>query len=114
MVETIHALTTRSQTWQETTELVAKLNRTLRGFSRPSPAAPRARRALLRQPEPARRIALDETSHDHGRHRRARDAGVLPIRVAGDAEQQDALWDAQRWGSFAGRLLMLPTEHVAG
>jgi hypothetical protein len=27
MVETIHALTTRSQTWQETTELVAKLNR---------------------------------------------------------------------------------------
>src|SRR5262245_40420538 len=28
MVETIHALTTRSQTWQETTELVAKLNRT--------------------------------------------------------------------------------------
>jgi hypothetical protein len=30
MVETIHALTTRSQTWQETTELVAKLNRTLR------------------------------------------------------------------------------------
>jgi hypothetical protein len=35
-----------------------------------------------------RRIALDETSHDHGRHRRTRDAGVLPIRVAGDAEQQ--------------------------
>ena len=35
-------------------------------------------------------MALDETSHDHGRHRRARDAGVLPIRVAGDAEQQVA------------------------
>jgi hypothetical protein len=33
MVETIHALTTRSQTWQETIELVAKLNRTLRGWA---------------------------------------------------------------------------------
>jgi len=42
--------------------------------SRPSPTTPRARRALLRQPEPPRRIALDETSHDH---RHARDAGVL-------------------------------------
>jgi hypothetical protein len=31
MVETIHALTVRTGTWQETTELVAKLNRTLRG-----------------------------------------------------------------------------------
>jgi hypothetical protein len=83
--------------------------------SRPSPAAPRARRALLCQPEPPRRIALDETSHDHGHHRRARDAGVLPI---GDAEQQDALRDAQLWSrvsvGFAGRLLMPPTEHVAG
>jgi len=27
----------------------------------------------------SRGIALNETSHDHGRHRRARDAGVLPI-----------------------------------
>jgi RNA-directed DNA polymerase len=31
IVETIHALTTRSETWRDTTKLVQKLNRTLRG-----------------------------------------------------------------------------------
>ena len=33
MVETIHALTARTGTWQETTELVGKLNRTLHGWA---------------------------------------------------------------------------------
>src|SRR5262245_54055104 len=33
MVKNVHALTTRSGTWQETTEMVKKLNRTLRGWA---------------------------------------------------------------------------------
>jgi hypothetical protein len=34
VVEKVHALTDRSGTWQETTKLVAKLNRTLRGAAK--------------------------------------------------------------------------------
>ena len=33
MVENVHALTARSRTWQETTGMVKKLNRTLRGWA---------------------------------------------------------------------------------
>ena len=33
MVENIHALTDRTGTWQETSKLVAKVNRTLRGWA---------------------------------------------------------------------------------
>jgi hypothetical protein len=33
MVENVHALTARSGTWQETTQMVKKVNRTLRGWA---------------------------------------------------------------------------------
>jgi hypothetical protein len=33
MVENVHALTARSGNWQETTQLVKKLNRSLRGWA---------------------------------------------------------------------------------
>src|SRR3954454_16275096 len=33
VVEQVHELTVRAHTWQETTELVGKLNRTLRGWA---------------------------------------------------------------------------------
>ena len=33
MIETVHVLTAEAMVWQETTALVAKLNRTLRGWA---------------------------------------------------------------------------------
>ena len=66
----------------------------LRSLKPPSRSAARRQHRREHGAPFSRRIALNETSHDHGRQRHAHDAGM----VAGDAEQQDALRDAQRWG----------------
>ena len=76
----------------------------LRSLKPPSRSAARRQHRREHGAPFSRRIALNETSHDHGRQRHAHDAGM----VAGDAEQQDALRDAQPWGrvaaGFAGSL----------
>jgi hypothetical protein len=50
-------------------------------------APPQSPPALPCKREPARSVALDEPLHHHDRHRLPRDADLLPVRSAGDAEQ---------------------------
>jgi hypothetical protein len=54
-------------------------------------AAPSATRA-------ARGVALDQAFNHHGGDGRAGDACSLPFRLGGDAEQQQALGDAEPLG----------------
>jgi hypothetical protein len=53
---------------------------------------------LLREGEFAGSVGLDQSPDHHSSYGRTGDAGMLPIRFAGDAEQQDAFGDAERGG----------------